>query len=272
MATRIINGITLGYEEAGDGQNAVVLVHGHPFDRSMWRGQVGAIARAGWRVVAPDLRGYGESTVVPGKTTLDVFADDVAALLDSLGIASVVMTGLSMGGQIAMEFCRRHPARILGVVLAATSPWAETAEGRRSRNAMADRLLAEGMGPYAEEALPRMLASGTMATMPDVVERVLEMMRSAPPAGAAAALRGRAERPGYERTLARLDVPALVVAGDADPFTSRDDVERMRALLTGSELVWMHGVGHMPNLERPAAFDAALLRFLHAVEAAQRPA
>ena len=93
------------------------------------------------------------------------------------------------------------------------------------------------------------------------------MMRATHPAGAAAALRGRAERPDYENTLADLSVPALVVVGDEDAFTTRADAERMHALLKPSELVWMEGVGHMPNLEREVEFNAALRRFLQRVTA-----
>ena len=78
MSTASVNGITIGFDEAGDG-DPLVLVHGHPFDRSMWRPQVGYFGGSGRRVIAPDLRGYGESTVVPGKTTLETFARDVAA-------------------------------------------------------------------------------------------------------------------------------------------------------------------------------------------------
>jgi len=106
----------------------------------------GGLLRA-WRVIVPDLRGYGQSTVVPGKTTLDIFASDIAVLLDELGIQELVIGGLSMGGQIVMEFCRLYPGRIRGILLAATFCRAETEEGRRQRAVMADRLLKEGMQP-----------------------------------------------------------------------------------------------------------------------------
>jgi pimeloyl-ACP methyl ester carboxylesterase len=268
MSTVSVNGITIGYDDVGGGTNALLLVHGHPFDRSMWRPQIEAIGRLGWRVIVPDLRGYGESTVVPGKTPLDQFARDVAALLDQLGIQSVVIGGLSMGGQIVMEFCRLFPARVRGVLLAATFPQAETDEGKRSRAAMADRHLREGMEAYSKDVLPKMVAPRNIAALPSVAEHVLSKMHAAHTAGAAAALRGRAERPDYEDTLARLDLPAAIVVGDEDAFTTRSDAERMHALLGRSELVWMEGVGHMPNLEREAAFNVALCRLLNTVTAA----
>ncbi|HYU14960.1 MAG TPA: alpha/beta hydrolase [Candidatus Acidoferrum sp.] len=258
MARATVNGVDLSYEDVGRGGMPLVLVHGHPFDRTMWAPQVAAIGRPAQRVIAPDLRGYGESSVVPGVVTLDVFARDIAALLDHLEIGAVAIAGLSMGGQIAMEFCRLFPQRVRGLVLAATFPRAETAEGKRDRRAMADRLVREGMEGHAREVLPRMVAPRNIAALPAVADRVLRMMQSAHPEGAAAALRGRAERPPYEDVLAGLDVPALIVVGDEDAFTTRAEADRMHSLLRRSELVWMEGVGHMPNLEREAEFNAAL--------------
>ena len=265
MSAVFVNGITIGFDEVGTGDDVLVLVHGTPFNRSMWHPQLTAAASAGWRVIAPDLRGYGETTVVPGKTLFDVFASDLAALLDQLGVDRVALGGLSMGGQIVMQFARQYPDRVRGLVLAATFPQTDTDEGIRRRNAMADRLVAEGMLPYATEVLPRMLAPGSIAALPGVAEHVTRMMRTTNPAGAAAALRGRSERPSYEDTLATLAVPALIVVGSEDAFTTRQDAERMRDLVRDSELVWLDGIGHMPNLEAPDAFNAALVRFLDAL-------
>jgi pimeloyl-ACP methyl ester carboxylesterase len=261
-----VNGLTMTFDEAGpqgtERERTLLLVHGHPFDRSMWRPQLPAAAAAGWRVVAPDLRGYGATDVTPGRVTLDMFADDLAALLDALGIGTVVAGGLSMGGQIVMALADRHPDRLRGLLLAATFPRIDSEEGRANRLAMADRLEREGMAAYATEVLPKMLAAGSIAAQPDVAAFVLRMMQSAPARGAAAALRGRADRRPYAPVLAATTVPALVVVGDEDAFTTREDAAEMQALLTRGELVWMEGVGHMPNLERPAAFNDALVQFL----------
>jgi 3-oxoadipate enol-lactonase len=277
MATVDVHGIIITYDDcrqAGEAENTLLLIHGHPFNRSMWRPQAEAIARwrSRWRVIVPDLRGYGETTVVPGKTTLDVFANDLAALLDHLGIARAVVGGLSMGGQIAMEFARLHPHRLDGIMLAATYARAETDDVRRYRRELADRLErerdddGEGMARLADELLPKMLAPASISSMPDVAVRVHAMMRHTSPRGAAAALRGRAERESNDAVLAGLNVPALIVAGDQDPFTTREDAERMRTLLANSRLLWLEGVGHMPNLERPQAFNEALVAFLESLE------
>jgi pimeloyl-ACP methyl ester carboxylesterase len=267
VGTFIAGHITIAYDDpVPEGTDPpLVLVHGHPFDRSMWAPQVEHVGRTGRRVIAPDLRGYGRSTVVPGKTPLEAFARDIAALLDHLGVAEIVLGGLSMGGQIVMEFHRLFPDRLRGLVLADTAPQAETEEGRRGRNALADRLLVEGMRGYAEEVLPKMVAPATIQRFPAVAEHVSRMMRGTPPEGAAAALRGRAERPDYLASLARVHVPTLIVVGSDDEFTPIDDARLMHEVIPGSSLVVVGGTAHMPNLERPAEFNDALQTFLDSI-------
>ncbi|WP_435058778.1 alpha/beta fold hydrolase [Streptomyces sp. bgisy060] len=250
------------YADRGSGP-ALLLVHGHPFDHTMWQPQIDRFSRAGHRVLAPDLRGYGDSPLgaSPGSTDLGVFAEDLIALLDDLGIEECVLAGLSMGGQIAMELVRRHPGRVRGLVLADTFPAAETEDGKRARNAMADRLLREGMRGYADEVLDRMVAPHNTHAAP----HVHRMMCATDPVAAAAALRGRAERPDYRETLAALAVPALIVVGREDTYTPVADAEEMHALLPHSTLAVIERAAHLPNLERPEEFDAALDAFLRSL-------
>ncbi|WP_434442203.1 alpha/beta fold hydrolase [Lentzea sp. E54] len=257
MTTATVNGITIGYDDEGTGE-ALVLVHGHPFDRSMWRPQVEHFSANGWRVIAADLRGYGESTVVPGTTPLGVFANDIAALLTHLGVERFVLGGLSMGGQIVMECARTFPERLKGLILADTFAQPETGQGRRNRHEMADRLLREGMSGYADEVLWKMVAPHNT----EAGEHVEKMMHNAPPAGAAAALRGRADRPDYTTTLTTVTVPTLVVVGSGDEYTPVRDAQYMSERVPGSTLVVVDGAAHMPNLERPEVFNEAVAALL----------
>lgn len=257
-----ISGRSLAFDDSGGRGAAIVLIHGHPFDRSMWERQERVAVRSGWRVIRPDLRGYGQSDVTCGKVTLPMFAEDIAILLDDLEIERSVIGGLSMGGQIAMAFCDAYPSRVIGVLLAATFARADDPPTQALRRETADRIEREGMTAYADELIDRMIASGTAEQMPEVYEHVLSMMRSAPGAGAAAALRGRAERRDFTDALKTFDWPALVVAGDEDPFTTRVDAETMVKQLPDASLLWLPGVGHMPNLEAPHAFDSGFLGLL----------
>ncbi|MFD0022213.1 alpha/beta fold hydrolase [Streptomyces sp. NPDC058382] len=258
------DGTVLVYDDLGPAGDPppVVLVHGHPFNRTMWRSQTAALVAAGRRVIVSDLRGYGDSDVVPGRTLLADFADDIAALLDHLGIERAVVGGVSMGGQIAMEFHRSYPGRVAALVLADTSPAAETEDGKAFRNRLADRLLAEGMDGYADEVIDKMLAPYNVTALPDVAARVLGMMRTTAPEGAAAALRGRAERSDYRDSLAGVRTPVLVVVGADDVYTPVAEARGLHGLMPDAELVVVEEAGHLPCLERPEAFNDALLRFL----------
>ncbi len=235
----------------------LLMVHGHPFDRGMWAPQLRTLGGR-HRLIAPDLRGYGGSTVVPGVTPLDAFARDLAALLDHLGIARAALCGLSMGGQIVLEFHRLFPGRVAGLVLADTFAQGETPEGRAERNARADALLREGMSGYAHSVLNSMVAPATLRERPEAAAHVLRMMLGAPPEGAAAALRGRAERPDYTSMLGQIAVPALVVVGSEDVFTPVADARYLHERIPGAALSVVEGAGHLPNLERPEEFDRAL--------------
>ncbi|MFF0509583.1 alpha/beta fold hydrolase [Streptomyces sp. NPDC004250] len=269
MSRMTVHDTALHYDDLGspDGM-PVVLIHGHPFNRTLWAPQAHALTAAGHRVVTPDLRGYGESDVTPGKVFLSDFADDVAALLDHLGIERAVVGGVSMGGQIAMEFCRRHPGRVRALLLSDTSAPAETDEGKAYRNRLADRLLAEGMAGYADEVIGKMLASYNVDALPDVAAHVLGMMRATDPRGAAAALRGRAERPDYRDTLATVAVPTLIVVGADDVFTPVSEAEAIAGLVPHAALSVVDGAGHLPGAEQPEHFNTVVLDFLRTAEAA----
>ncbi|MEU9038410.1 alpha/beta fold hydrolase [Streptomyces sp. NPDC048352] len=246
------------------GGEAVLLVHGHPFNRSMWAPQAAALTAAGYRVIAPDLRGYGENPASGEQTLLADFADDLAALLAHLGIEQAVVGGVSMGGQIALELRLRHPGLVRALVLCDTSPAPESEDGRKSRRELAGRLLAEGMRPYTEEVIDKMLAPYNVTGQPEAAARVRAMMCATDPKGAAAALRGRAERPDYRPVLAALpeQVPCLVLVGADDVYTPVAEAEAMCALAPHARLVVVEGAGHLPGVEQPEAVNRALLEFL----------
>ncbi|WP_439382565.1 alpha/beta fold hydrolase [Amycolatopsis lexingtonensis] len=255
--------MNLAYDDLGprDGQ-PVLLVHGHPFDRSMWRPQTEYLAARGHRVVTPDLRGYGGSRTEDTETGLDVFANDLVGLADHLGLDRFVLGGLSMGGQIVMQLVADHPARVEALLLADTFAGLDTPEAKQARYDTAARITEAGMERYADELLPKMISKRTRATRPDVEAHVRKMMRDAPEEGAAAALRGRAGRPDYTPTLKHIAVPTLVVVGSEDEFTPVADAELIHREIAGSTLVVVEGAGHLPNLERETEFDDALSAFL----------
>jgi len=239
-----------------------VLVHGHPFDRSMWEPQQEHLAHR-FRVVVPDLRGYGESAATPGTVTMRELAADVEALLDELGIDSAAVVGLSMGGLVAMELALGDPGRWWALGLVATTAQPVTEAERRERLATAETLETAGLEPVIEAMSRRLFGPGCP---PEVIDRVLAMMRSANPEGAAAALRGRAKRPDYRAGLAELELPAFVCTGTHDSFSTEAVTRELVGCLRHPRTLLLQDVGHLPNLERPDAFNRELLSFLDEAE------
>jgi len=249
--------VRLACDDAGSGDCAV-LIHGHPFDRTLWEPQLAAL-RDGFRVLAPDLRGFGQSPVTAGTVTMRQYAADVEGLLDDLGIGRAAIIGLSMGGLVTMELAAARPERYWAIGLVATTAEPVTPHERVTRRQRADAVERDGMGVLVDYMHTGLYGP---ACPPAIRDRVDAMMAAASPAGAAAALRGRAERPDYRPVLARLDIPALVCAGSADPWSNREVTAEMIACLKRPEVLMIDGAGHLPNLEAEREFNDALRAFL----------
>ena len=249
----------LAYDDAGSGP-CVVLIHGHPFDRTLWHPQLTALA-ADFRVVAPDLRGFGESPGTGPLVTMRTYAADVEDLLTGLGVQRAAVVGLSMGGLVAMDMATTDPDRYWALGLVTTTAQPADDQDRAARRARADDVERHGMGVLVDY-----MHTGLYGPhCPDGVrERVDAMMLRASPTGAAAALRGRAERPDYRPLLARLDLPAFVCTGSADPWSTSEVTAEIVEHLRRPELLTIDGVGHLPNLEAPDTFNRALRTFLQA--------
>jgi pimeloyl-ACP methyl ester carboxylesterase len=241
---------------------AIVLLHGFPFDRSMWREQIDFLSANGFRAIAPDLRGLGENRFDGEIATVEDMAHDVAALMDDSEIDQAVVCGLSMGSYVAFEFVRLFPARVRALVLAgARAQGADDAE-RKSREDKAQDVLNDGIGPFVEAMLADLLAPKTLAEKPAVVARVREMILRTDPHGAAAAQRGMAARRDYSSNLSDISVPTLIIAGREDLIRKPDDAELIHRGITKSVLAVIDDAGHLMNMEQPEVFNGLVVDFL----------
>jgi pimeloyl-ACP methyl ester carboxylesterase len=265
MSVASVRGIELAYEVSGQGL-PIVLLHGFPFNRTLWREQVEAL-RERYTVITVDLRGFGETPASQAPATMDEMAGDVAALLDSLRIERVVLGGLSMGGYVALTFYQLFPARVRALLLADSRPYADTDEARLNREETAKRTLLEGMSTIADTMLPKLLAPATHAEQTQIVRRVRDMILQTDPQGAASALRGMAVRRDQTKLLREIKCPTLIIVGSLDPITPPADAEVMHRAIRGSRLEVIEGASHVSNVERPAEFNRALETFLGELEA-----
>jgi pimeloyl-ACP methyl ester carboxylesterase len=259
MPTANINGVQLAYRDEGNGQ-PLLLIHAFPLSGAMWDKQVAAIA-GDYRVIVPDLRGFGGSQIVPGDAGMDQYADDLAGLLDQLGLEPqpVVVCGLSMGGYIAFAFLRRHRERVSALILADTRAQPDTAEGKQGREQNARLVEEQGPRAIADQMLPKLLSAKAPEPLRAEVRRMIEANDRA---GLAAALRAMAARPDSAALLPTIAVPTLVIVGAEDGLTPPSDAQAMHAAISGSRLIQIPGAGHLANLEAPDQFNQAVQEFL----------
>ena len=240
----------------------LLLIHGFPLDHTMWAGQIDALS-AHFRLLAPDMRGFGGSRWSGEKVTMEQFADDLLALLDALNIQEPIhFCGLSMGGYIAWQFYEKYSERLARLILCDTRAEADTEEVVRGRSMMVGRVLRDGTELVAETMLPKLFCRTTYIDQPNVIEATRQTILRNPRQAVAAAQRGMAERPDATGLLNRIHIPTLVICGANDQITRPDEMRQMAGKISQSQFVEIPDAGHLAPLENPNVFNAALLEFL----------
>ncbi len=253
--------VELYHRETGAGR-PLVLLHAFPLSSAMWLAQREALSDR-VRVITPDQRGFGGSPLGDDEPSLDHVADDLAALLDSKGLDSVVLGGLSMGGYVAMAFLRRHPERVAALVLADTKATADPADGRARREQLASTVESdEESAVLLDQVLPTLVGPTTLQQRALVFGRVKALVQAAPPAAVAWASRAMAARPDSLQTLAEVRVPTLVLVGEEDTLSPPADAEAMATAVPGAQLVRIPSSGHLSAVEAPEEFNHAVGAFL----------
>lgn len=248
-------------EDRGSG-SVVLLVHGFPLDHSMWSEQIDRLAES-HRVIAPDLRGFGRSSGALETISMAQFADDLADLLDALGVDEpVTLCGLSMGGYIAWQFWDRHRARLARLILCDTRAAPDTEEAAANRRATAQRVESEGSEFLADGMIEKLFSPQTRAANGVVVAATSQVIRDAPPSAVAGALRGMASRPDMTPVLAEIQIPVLAICGSEDAITPASEMREFAAQIPNCRYVEISEAGHMAPLERPVEVNQVLSEFL----------
>lgn len=255
------HGVRLHVIDEGQGP-PLVFVHGFPLDHHMWDAQRREF-RTTHRVIIPDLRGFGRSEVTDPPGSMEQFADDVAALLDALGVQEpVTLCGLSMGGCVAFAFARRCAARLRALVICDARAVTDTPETLAVRRQIAQRVLTEGPLIVADAMLPRLFGPRTKEDQPQVIDAVRNVILATSARGIAAGQLALAGRPDCTDLLPQIGVPTLVVCGEHDIISPPDEMRALAGAIPQGEFVLIPQAGHMAPLEQPAAVNAALRAFL----------
>jgi 3-oxoadipate enol-lactonase len=255
-----VNGITLGYDDSGTGP-ALVLLHGFPFDRRMWRKQGSPVSGVGYRVIAPDLPGFGESQSGDGFSLAST-ADLIVGLLNYLGVGRAVFCGLDLGGRVLFELLERHPQRVAGACFAATAI-------RPSNKAQGDVL----------EELETLVRAGQARGFLNVVEKFFWAgPEEEKDSGSREALLAQAagcdfqilekglgalfKGKDYTELASGFKGPVLVLSGESDRVVPPGECLQLGACFPRSSFRTIPGAGHLANLEQAEIFNESLLDFL----------
>jgi pimeloyl-ACP methyl ester carboxylesterase len=262
MPTKLIKGTTFHYLDRGHGM-PVVLVHGFPLDSRIWEAQVEALSDR-YRVIAPDLRGFGQSSS-NDPFTIESLADDLHALLKEIGALPAVLAGLSMGGYVALAFAKKYPRDLRGLALIDTRAEGDTEQGKQNRNKMIQLVREKGAKAVADDMFPEMIADDTVKHRQDVAHKLRRIMESQSRKTIENALVAMRDRPDFTSELHNIPVPTLILVGEHDAITPPGLSEAMSKLIRHPTLTTIRRSGHMSPMEQPEDVTTALRRFLESL-------
>jgi 3-oxoadipate enol-lactonase len=245
----------------GRGAGTLVLIHGFPLTPAMWEPQL-ALAERGWRIVVPELRGFGDGSGDPATTSIDDYAGDTIDLLDGLHIKDAVVCGLSMGGYTAFAMFRRAPTYFRGMVLADTKSQGDSAEAVAGRKNMQKLAREQGAAAIADALVPKLLSETTLKKKPDVVSSLRNQITGNSVESIVGALTAMMTREDSTAMLTGIRIPVQIIVGDQDALTPPPLSEQMHKDIPGSALARIPAAGHMSNMEQPIAFNDVLGAFL----------
>lgn len=257
---------TIAYLDSAPGHNdlrAYVLLHAFPIGANLWEPQMRSIP-AGWRLITPDLRGFGGSTELDSLSALSMadFADDSVDLLEELGVTRAVIGGCSMGGYAALALYQSRPDLFEGLVLANTRAGADSPEARANRRNMLALVDREGPSGVARDMMPKLIGKTTKETNPSIEANVRRLIKQQSPVAIRGAIHRMMHRTDSTPLLAEVSVPTLVITGEEDEMIPVDESRKMADAITGATLVIVPGAGHLANMEQPDAFNHVLGTFL----------
>lgn len=260
-----IQDINLSYDDLGEGTVPIIFIHGFPFDKSMWESQL-EFLKSSFRVIAYDIRGFGQSTDETSHLSMDLFADDVIEFMDTLKIKKAIICGLSMGGFIALNLMKRFPERFSALILCDTQCIADTPEVKENRFKAIKKIEADGVFDFNDGFIKKVFHKESLENKKELVRNLRNVVFSNSEHIIKQGLIALAERSETCSILNDIKVPTLILCGREDEVTPLVQSEMMHASIDGSVLYVIDKAGHVSNLEQPDVFNKYLLDFLRGLK------
>jgi len=246
--------------------NAIVLLHAFPLDHRMWDGVVDEIAKSGWQVFAPDIRGCGNAPdwKQDQPISLRTVAEDVLSLMDKYGINNFVAGGCSLGGYVVMELMRIAPERIAGAIFIDSKASADSEEQKANRLRVAEQVQSSNSTEaFYRAMLPNVLGTTTSEKSPEIVEYTRLLMQDSKVNGVANLQIAMSKRTDSHEVIEKFSGPILSIRGNEDVVASAEDHSKMMAVAKDAMHVEIGDCGHLAPIEKPEVTANAIVDFLH---------
>ena len=264
MAAKILSGgVSISYHDSGSG-TPILFLHSFGHNKNLWFPQLTHFLESGFRVLAPDMPGHGDSSYDPGRHGVDQIAQMYIELLDSLGITSTILAGISMGGYIALRMWARRPDLVAAMVLSNTKAEKDSDEIVARRRAQIENIHRNGLEHFVTTGAPKRLSPVTLELRPWVLDTIKLLNFTVPAEVNAATLDAMARKEDDTKVLPTIDVPVLVTSGSDDTFIPRDSPGNLHKGIKGSRFHEIAGTGHVSSLEAPTEYNRVMEGFLQA--------
>ena len=262
-AHKLSNGITISYHDSGSG-TPILFLHSFGHNKNMWFPQLAHFLEKGFRVLAPDMPGHGDSSYDPARHGVDQMAQCYIELLESLDIGRTILAGISMGGYIALRMWARRPDLIAAMVLSSTKAEKDSDEIVARRRTQIANIHKNGLESFVTTGAPKRLSPVTLARKPWVVDTIKLLNYTVPAEVNAATLEAMARKEDDTPVLPTINVPVLVTAGSDDVFIPKDSPGNLHRGIKGSRFHEIAGTGHVSSLEAPTEYNRVMEEFLRA--------
>ena len=259
--TTEVNGITISYDDFRSDLIPIIFIHGFPFNKSSWQPQVDFLKKTN-RVIAYDIRGFGNSSADETEFSMDLFADDLILFMDKLEISKAIVCGLSMGGYILLNAVNRYPKRFAAIVLCDTQCIADSPESKEKRYKTIEQIKENGLYDFVQN-----FASVIFYKAPlKLVDEMKNGMHITSPKSIVKTLMALALRKDMQSSLKKIAVPTLVLCGAQDVVTPLAQSQFLAEHIPNATLKSIDCAGHLSNLEQPDEFNRHLLHFISKIE------
>lgn len=257
-----INSISISYNTCGEGFTPIIFIHGFPFDKSMWQGQLSHFKNT-TQAIAYDIRGFGGScSEALRPASMELFAEDLIAFMDGLHIEKAIVCGLSMGGYILLNALNRFPDRFSAVILADTQCIADSVKAKEKRSLTIEEINANGLEKFAKDFAQNVFCKASLEHKKDIVKSLRTVIENTSKETVIGGLRALANRSEMCESLKSIKIPTLIICGIEDTITPLEQSKYMVEKIPNAKLQIINKAGHLTNLEQPIKFNKAIDDFI----------